>query len=168
VYRSIVPNTKPSSSRKGHLFPQGFISTFPLDPLSLQLPLSGTSLSKADHKIAQKCTAFHHLLISPLPLEQFQPSVTQNARHHLFTTLGLFSNFVFGVQKLNDTIDSSTCVAPTEYQSCYDLAVETTSACVNATETADGLQGCGCADYTAKINCVASKCWNRVRFLLLF
>ena len=74
-----------------------------------------------------------------------------------------FSPFTDALSSQNETIDASTCVAPKEYQNCYDLAVSTSATCVEDAGTPTQVLGCGCADYLEKINCVITACWNRVR-----
>jgi hypothetical protein len=79
----------------------------------------------------------------------------------IFTFFSL--SFSQGLSSLNDTIDASTCVAPKEYQICYDIAVLTSTKCVEDAGDAIQVLGCGCADFQEQITCILNACWNRVR-----
>ena len=72
-------------------------------------------------------------------------------------------SFSQGLSSLNETIDASTCVAPKEYQICYDIAVSTSATCVEDAGDAIQVLGCGCADFQEQISCILNACWNRVR-----
>jgi hypothetical protein len=74
-----------------------------------------------------------------------------------------FVSFSQALSTLNETVDPSTCVAPKEYQNCYDLSVSTSATCVEDAGDAIQVLGCGCADFKEQITCFLNACWNRVR-----
>jgi hypothetical protein len=66
-------------------------------------------------------------------------------------------------QLFNATIDSTTCVAPGDYNTVYDSIVAAEVTCIDlAGFNDDAKLACGCASYVQKINNFASTCWNRV------
>jgi hypothetical protein len=74
--------------------------------------------------------------------------------------------FILGAslaQTFNITIDSTTCIAPSNYNTCYDTTVADEATCISiAAVNQDAVLACGCAAYVGKMNCFASACWNRV------
>jgi hypothetical protein len=64
-------------------------------------------------------------------------------------------------QTFNLTIDSTTCIAPGDYNTCYDTTVASEASCMTvAAGNQDAILACGCVAYVDKMNCFASACWN--------
>lgn len=101
------------------------------------------------------------------PLEQFINRRLANMNLLSFTCIW----FLFGpalAQTFNLTIDSTTCIAPSDFNTCYAAAVGSETACITvAGVNQDAILACGCVGYIDKMNCFASACWNRVRFVAL-
>lgn len=72
----------------------------------------------------------------------------------------LFFSTVAISQIFNLTIDSSTCIAPGEYNAVYDAIAADETSCVQiAGNNVEAQQGCGCASFVKQINNFASACW---------
>jgi hypothetical protein len=62
-------------------------------------------------------------------------------------------------------INPSTCVAPSDYTSCDELAVTIEQQCISESTTEEGKNACGCVGFIEQMNCFARSCWNRVCYI---
>ena len=99
------------------------------------------------------------------PLEQF--TNPRLAKMNLLPFASIWLLFAPALaQTFNLTIDSTTCIAPSDFNTCYATAVGSETTCITvAGANQDAVLACGCVGYLDKMNCFASACWNRVRYV---